>query len=313
MASIADIIRRFIGFPIHRKVKHIETTLEEVLCSSPYFLQNVHSPIENLVALQGEISSLEKRLSLSLGKTNHAVGAILRQALLTLVIPAKAFDDTYTGSIDDALSEHLNELGIDISKDARVCVRNICLNVRKLRALDGTAARNATKKLSDIRTMGQTYNDILYRQNHRCIWCGVNLVSPNIKASLEHMAPKHLGDDMPDTSNWAIACTTCNSGKGETLAWSSSAFSLGFLRARHFVDPFSICGEVRWAVLVRDRKCDTCGVGPDLCELGVHLQVQTGLPIPLNCSTTCGNCATLHGKKLLKCQWDDKEVGRKFP
>jgi len=191
-------------------------------------------------------------------------------------------------------------------------LRDICINVRKLRHLSGTAARNATKTLADLRAMRTPYLEVLARQKNRCVWCGVPLDTPGVKPSLEHMAPKHIGDDMPDSSNWAIACLTCNSGKGDLISWATSPFAFGYLRGSHFKDPKLICIESRWIVLVRDRACDSCKKGPLEIELGVYRKISTGLPIPQYCAATCFECAVINSKEVLATAWCSEEGTRLF-
>ena len=309
--NVQDAIRiakRWIGVPSDE----ISEVIQD-LFQGQYFLQHVQKPVDRVHLLIKEISAFEKRLSLPEANCIHAISCLLRQSILMSLLPASAFDTSYSGSIDRAIKDHLDNLEITVEASLIVRLRDICININKLRNLTSSQARSQSKSLSDIRAQPAIYASIMSRQNSRCVWCGVQLSSGDVKMSLEHMAPKHIGDDMPDTSNWAIACTTCNSGKGETLSWSTSPFATGYLRAKHFVDPSFICGETRWAILARDTECDTCKQNPTDVELGIYRKISTGLPIPQFCAATCANCALAEGKEILSVKWDNLESTRSFP
>jgi hypothetical protein len=82
--------------------------------------------------------------------------------------------------------------------------------------------------VAQLRGQPVLYDLILTRQNGRCNWCGVEL-SPPVRETLDHVAPKHYGDDLPDASNWALTRDSCNFGKADTLAWAASAEAHDFL------------------------------------------------------------------------------------
>ena len=270
----------------------LDQTLQDILRTDIHILQGLQTGDDDLSSLLHELADHRGNLRLSAFRCNQFLAANLRQTLLMAIVPANAFDSGFTGSIDRAISEHLVELGVTLSVENRQQLRDICINIRKVRHLTGKQARRVSKSLSDLRANPSDYTRIMTAQNDRCIWCGVVLVSSAVKMSLEHMAPKHVGDDPADGKNLAIACTTCNSGKGELLSWASSPFASGFLRAMHFRDPNMICIENRWIVLALDRRCESCRKGPLDVELGVCREIQSGLPIPQHCTTTCANCAT---------------------
>jgi hypothetical protein len=291
----------------------LRKTVGCILHSDTHFLQGLQSGDDDLSALLFELSTHTGVLGKSAARFHHLLAANLRQTLLMTLIPANAFDGNFSGSIDSAVSDHLATLGVNLSVDERQVLRNICINIRRLRHLNSKAARQATMSLGDLRANPKMYAKILTSQNNRCIWCGVELLTPTIKMTLEHMAPKLIGDDPSDGSNWALACKTCNSGKDDLLSWASSPFANGYLRAKHFLYPATICRENRWIVLARERRCDSCQRGPDMVELGIYRQVSTGLPIPQHCSLTCSSCGIAKKKEVLNTEWEASENSRMFP
>lgn len=290
----------------------LQRACQDILRADRHFLLGVQSGEGDLSALLYELSAHNGALGLSAKRCEQLLAANLRQTLLMSLIPANAFDVSYTGSIDDAVLEHLTELGVSLTANECLQIRNICVNIRRLRHLRGNAARRASASLRDLRADPVLYSKIITDQNQRCVWCGVDLSSSGVKSTLEHMAPKHIGDDPIDGSNWAIACETCNSGKEDLLSWASSPFANGYLRAQHFMDPKAICRENRWIVLARERQCDSCHLGPANIELGVYRQVTSGLAIPIHCSVTCAPCAATRSKDVLKTEWTALESTRTF-
>jgi hypothetical protein len=157
------------------------------------------------------------------------------------------------------------------------------------------------------------YDMIFKRQSGRCIWCGVDLRSPEVRETLDHVAPKHYGDDLPDGSNWALTCESCNSGKADTLAWAACAEAHDFLSRNSFGRPDRIGLPQRWCVFARVKKCDECGESPKKRDLWVYRKIPTGLPIPANCSATCPQCAVARGREILAVDWAPNEIGRASP
>lgn len=74
---------------------------------------------------------------------------------------------------------------------------------------------------------------------------------------LDHIIPKFLGGD--DRSNWQILCGTCNSGKGEGLAW---ILRRGLLPASRPSEAMRITPSLRYAVLCGFHSAAT-GVSMD--------------------------------------------------
>jgi hypothetical protein len=147
------------------------------------------------------------------------------------------------------------------------------------------------------------------RQRDRCIWCGVELLPP-VEETLEHYSPKHLGDDPPDSRNWAIACKTCNNGKGDALAWASMPEAHDYFGRTQLSGASRISQRHRWAVLMRHRKCVMCGIEPNQRELVIIKRVRTGLPIPANCAAVCRNCGVAHKSLVLTAEWAPEEAAR---
>jgi hypothetical protein len=140
----------------------------------------------------------------------------------------------------------------------------------------------------------------------------VRLDAVGVKQSLEHVTPKHIGSDPLDGSNWAIACTSCNSGKADTFAWASASYAHDFLNRLDFSLP-RLGLPQRWSVLMRDRHCVKCGKGPEDAELWVYRRVATGLMIPANCGTVCDTCVKTDTVAVLTPNWEEKEKARVVP
>src|SRR5206468_10392736 len=106
----------------------------------------------------------------------------------------------------------------------------------------------------------------------RCVWCGVSLSDSAVRETLEHIAPKHMGDDMQDASNWAISCDSCNAGKGDSLAWAASAWAHDYVTrgSREGV----LTRQHRWAVLMRSKECSFCRARPENAELWVFRRIR---------------------------------------
>jgi hypothetical protein len=229
------------------------------------------------------------------------------------LVPALAVDPAYTGSIDKAVADHLNNLNVEVDDDGKKVLRDICINVRKLQLMTGKVARNQTSSIADIRADVTLYNSILARQSGRCLWCGAKLSSPLIKETLEHVAPKHIGDDPIDGSNWAIVCDSCNNGKANALAWATKAEAHDYFHRTDFAKLNEITLAHRWAVLMRSRRCIKCNATTKEKELWVYRRVATGLPIPANCSITCEDCGAFHKLEILLPKWLPDEAGRGKP
>lgn len=291
----------------------LSKVITNILCDGNHFISGVQSSSDNPSALVSALVQWGSILQRDLGEIIAVIEPCVRQSILMSLIPAQGVDPAYNGNIDKAINEHLMHLGLDLGAEERRVIRDICINVRKLHGLNSRAARNITMTIAELRGDSVFYKQILNRQQGRCIWCGVELASPNVKETLEHVAPKHLGDDPADGKNWAISCSSCNNGKSNILAWAACAEAHDYLSRKDFSTVNQITLLHRWAVLMRTRKCVKCEARPTQTELWVYRRVSTGLPIPANCSLSCINCASRLNLEILLPKWMDEETNRSKP
>jgi hypothetical protein len=277
--------------------------LEDILCGGAYFAGGVQNASQSTAALVTAVVDWGNKLGRTLNEIVSVVEPCLRQSILMSLIPAEAFDSQYKGSVDASIDRHLSTLGLVLSPQATRNLRNICLNASKLKNLKAKAARDSAMSLAQIRAMPTVYTSITKRQGGRCLWCGVLLNDPNVRETLEHMIPHHLGDDPSDGSNWGLACMSCNSGKADTLAWAAQSFAHDFFARSDFDDTRLIPLRPRWSVLMRSRNCALCSKTPRETELWVYRRIRTGLPIPANCAATCLPCARSNKLELIKPRW----------
>jgi HNH endonuclease len=250
-------------------------------------------------------------LGRSLGEIAAVIEPCLRQSVLMTLIPAKVFDARYTGTIDAAIREHVGALGITLSDDEVETLRDVCINARRLRGLDRRQARSRSASMATLRGNPTEHRRVRQRQNDRCIWCGVELTAPYITQSLEHVIPKHLGDDPADGKNWAISCQSCNEGKGDGLAWAATPQAHDYFSRNDFDDVNHLSLSHRFAVLRRSNRCEDCDAPPSMAELWVFRRVPTGLPVPANCGVICSGCATRRPNvEILVPRWSATEAAR---
>lgn len=288
--------------------------LKEILCAEEWFLKGVHDNSTSLRTFVKAAREWGKHLGRDLADVLGGIEPCLRQSMLMSLVPARAVDPSYHGSIDAAVDEHLTNLGITLGAEERLVLRNLCLHVRRYHGVDAAQARNLTMSLPQLRTTNPGMYDAMRKeQNNRCFWCGVRFDAVGVAEELDHITPKVLGDDMFDGSNWALTCRSCNQGKGESFAWAAQPEAQNYLRRLEFSDVNAIGLPQRWVILARERSCDSCAAGPQDEELWVYRRVKTGLPIPSNCSATCAKCG-LHRKcDVLTPRWDQREVTRLIP
>jgi HNH endonuclease len=284
--------------------------IRDVLCGGSHFLSGLHRSTPSLPDLVAAVVQWGSATGRSLSDIVRAVEPCVRQTVLMNLIPARAVDRQYHGSLDDALDEHLAVLGITLTLDERVVLRSLCINVRKYLGLSASRARAISMTVATLRGQSRLYSQVLSRQGGRCHWCGVNLELSSVLQTLDHVAPKHLGNDLPDGSNWALSCQSCNSGKSDTLAWAATAEAHDFMSRSAFAKTHTIGLAQRWSVLARLAECDSCGARTTAEELWVYRRVRTGLPIPGNCSATCVKCAGSRKRDLLNVDWADQETER---
>lgn len=293
--------------------KALGRLLTDILRGDQFFLGGVQKSSNSLPDLLTAIVRWGSSLGRDLGEIAAVVEPCIRQSILMTLLPEKALAPHYQGSIDLAIEEHLAALNFSMPEQEKRVIRDVCINIRKLQGLTSQDARSRTYTIAQLKADPREYSRIVARQNGRCIWCGVNFQAASVDPTLEHMAPKHLGDDLPDGSNWALSCSTCNAGKGATLSWAATPAAHDYI-AR--TDPFGtgqITQQHRWSVLMRTKACVSCAKTASQTELWVYKRVSTGLSIPANCSTTCDQCASAEKLNILTPMWAPKEAHRKLP
>jgi hypothetical protein len=287
--------------------------ITDILRGGDHFLSGVHNPSDSSTQLLRAMFEWSNVLNRNFSEVLAGLEPAMRQGILMSLIPAQAFDPNYVGSLDKAILVHLDNLGLSVSNEELIVIRNVCINVNKLKGLNSKQARLQTSGLADLRSNAPLYDQVFNRQNKRCLWCGVDLRSKNVLMTLEHVAPKHLGNDPIDGSNWGIACSSCNTGKAEVLAWPTTLAALDYMDRLGFMRVNEISLAQRWSILMRSRSCHNCLITARNEELWIFRRIRTGLAIPANCSSTCVGCAKKNNLEILLPQWDQKELGRGKP
>lgn len=288
----------------------LQSVIQQVLCGGDHFLAGVHLSSDNASHLLQAVVEWTQVLHRNLEDVIAAIEPCVRQSILVSLLPAKALDAAYQGSIDAAIDEHLFALGLVLSADEKRVIRDVCINLRKFSGLTARAARNSTFGLAQVKAQSSTYHAIRARQCDRCVWCGAGLNRTDIKETLEHVSPKHIGDDFSDGRNWALACASCNAGKSDTLAWAANAYAHDYVRRSDLLNIAAISREHRWAVLMRDKRCAYCSASPKKTELFIVRRVRTGLPVPANCAAACNSCVAAQTLELLAADYMPDESGR---
>ncbi len=288
----------------------LENLIEDILCGGGHYLGGIHNKSTSLSALLSAVVQWAMAVKKDLSEVVAGIEPCIRQSVFMSLLPAAALDPSFPGSIDLAVEEHLAALRINVSDEGRLALRDACINARRLYGINKREARNQTASIAQLLGDRKLYNLIHSRQRGRCIWCGVLLGPPSIIMTLDHVTPKHLGDDNPDGRNWAISCTSCNEGKGDSLAWSARPEAHDFI-GRKDISATSVIGLThRWSVLMRERQCEYCEASTTEAELWVYRRITTGLPVPVNCGATCENCAVSRKLEILTPRWASKEAGR---
>lgn len=288
---------------IHRFVRALLTTRGRMLCG-------VEGSSVSAMELIPVVHQWSQALGREFSEVLRGFEPSLRQSVLMTLIPAAALESDYQGSFDAAIVDHLEEMGLALSADEIAVLRNLIVNIRRFRGLNSTQARARTASLATVKG-SPAYLELRKHQGERCVWCGVSLNDPNVVETLEHVVPKHMGDDPADGSNWALACLSCNQGKGDSLAWSANQWASDYMTRTQFEDPHLLEREHRWTVLRRTPYCAFCGSGPGKAELAVFRRVRTGLAIPSNCSVVCSHCASEKSIECLTVRWATAESDRR--
>ena len=288
----------------------LDELIADLLYGRDFFLDGVHSRSPSLPNLLTAITHWGRLFGRDLDEIVSSVEPALRQSILMSLIPCRVFDRSYTGTYDAAIEEHLAALGVSVSAERRETLRNLCINLKRVEGLTSTEARRKSQGIADIKANQPLYRRLSARQSDRCLWCGVVLLSGTVCETLDHVVPKHLGDDLPDGSNWALACASCNEGKGNTFAWSATSGAHDFVERNDVSNPRYVSLSHRWVALRRSPQCSLCGVPPTKAELWVFRRVPTGLAIPTNCAVTCQRCGQDHTLQVLRVRWAEKESQR---
>lgn len=284
--------------------------LDDILDDSGFFLGGVSRTSPSLDDFLTTIADWGGLLGRKPSDVLAIIEPCLRQSVLMSLLPVKAFDPKYIGSVDAAVAEHVAAIGVSLTNEQIAVLRNICLHVRRLQGMSARDARTASTNIAALRAMPPMYNAINARQKGRCAWCGVDLKDPGVAITLDHVAPKHIGDDMADGSNWSLTCESCNQGKADTFAWSTAREAHDYLGRNEFEGSSRIDLRHRIAVLLRAQRCDHCTGDPSMTELWVYRRVPTGLPIPSNCGAACSDCAQTHHLEVLLPLWVLRERTR---
>jgi len=288
----------------------LERLIHDILCGGSHHLGGIHNKSTAVPTLVSAVVQWAMALKKDLGEVVAGIEPCIRQSIFMSLLPAEALEPDFPGSIDVAIDNHLTALGLNVSADGRLVLRDTCINIRRLYGLNKRDAREQTMSIAQVRGRPQLYQSILARQNSRCIWCGVPLDAPFVAQSLDHITPNHLGDDPLDGRNWAIVCSSCNSGKDDSFAWSARPEAHDFIGRKDIAATKVIALKQRWSVLMRDRCCEHCGSTTEETELWVYRRIRTGLPVPVNCGVACANCARTKLLEVLTPIWAAREQGR---
>lgn len=287
--------------------------IQDILCGGTHFLSGVNGASSSLHGFLRTVTVWGSKFNHQATDVQAAIEPCFRQNILMSLLPAKAFDPLYTDSLDAAIDEHLTQLNLSLGPRERRAIRDICINVRRLTGMNSRAVRAGAMSLAGLRAMPAAHARILAAQNNRCLWCGVDFNSTDVQQTLEHVAPYHLGDDMPDTRNWAVSCQSCNEGKGDALAWAAQREAHGFVPRVDLSGASQISLQHRWIVLMRSNRCTSCRHTSRESELWVFRVIPTGLPIPANCAVACGPCAIARKLEILSPKWASRETSRAKP
>ena len=288
----------------------LDELVADILSSDTHFLDGLHRRSASFASLTAAVIDWSRKLGRPVDSLAAGIEPSFRQSILFSLIPIKALDPGNGASYEYLIDEHLGNLGITIAADQKRNLIDLLININRLKGMTSVQARAQTARLGNLKSNAALYQRVLERQSNRCVWCGVDLSHSGVVESLEHMLPKHLGDDLPDAQNWAIACTSCNSGKQDSVVWSTSAYAFDYFERNDFLDLGKVRLTHRWTVLCRDGKCEACSASAKDRELFVYKRVSTGLAIPTNCSTICAPCSVANGKEPLSVDWNPLESSR---
>ena len=275
--------------------------IDSILVHDEYLLGGVHHSELNDLTTWLQVGTEWSRI---FGRRIHDVLSVmepcLRQSVFFTLIPHEALEGSFTGSFDTAINKHLVQLGLTLTEEQKVKIRTIIVNLRALSGLDSKAARRKSSGIAELKAQHDLYEKISNRQKKRCYFCGFKFDSMGVGETLDHIAPKHLGDDPSDGSNWVIACPECNAGKGDAFSWATNEYSFDYIQRKDIeVGINQVTRHHRWIALARDKKCLYCELQPKDIQLHIHKIISTGLPIPSNLKTVCENCKNANSIMVL--------------
>jgi len=87
--------------------------------------------------------------------------------------------------------------------------------------------------------MSKTFSKVFERDNHRCVYCGKDMLSDLdtfMSVEEDHLLPKSAGGDATDPANIVTSCNVCNRLKGnfkpESIQPSDRGEYLAAVRAK---------------------------------------------------------------------------------
>src|SRR5713101_8324032 len=90
--------------------------IDDILCGGTEFLQGLHKSSADTTKLVTAVVEWAKLLRRELGEVIAGIEPCVRQSILMSLIPARAFDPSYQGSVDRAISDHLGTLGLALKE-----------------------------------------------------------------------------------------------------------------------------------------------------------------------------------------------------
>src|SRR5438093_795133 len=124
--------------------------LDAILSGGEEFLAGIHKASVSPADLLSAIVSWGELLNRNLGEILGGIEPCIRQSILMSLIPARAIDPSYRGSLDKVITEHAEALGIRLSEAHVKCLRDVCININRLRGLNRRQARVMSKSIGDL-------------------------------------------------------------------------------------------------------------------------------------------------------------------
>lgn len=233
--------------------------------------------VGNLEDLFSELKPVAEKL-LKINESNLAkeFGEVIRYRAIFILLP----EICLFGRPDEdkpLIRKHLEALGISHNENIVSAIKFICENYRSQRD-------KAVKKAGIVDVYikhPHVYARMMRNQSGRCCICGELLIYGQ-NMHLDHIVPWHLGDDPNDGSNWQLLCEVCNRGKGVFPYYSLQTAGLNWIKP---TANGNLREDVRYAVLVRDKKCFVSGKTPKETRLRVIKKIESGCWVLDNAKT----------------------------